>query len=293
MLAIIDMIDRGLVSNNQFPISPELVGLFNGNWNHLVRSGHTLNFALPFFHLKNESSNVWNLKTLKGFDNVLTSSNSIKSLSSLKKYVLYGELAHDFYQYLIIDENRKAARNEIIGRYFPNIASSSSIRSYDYIENINSQILNDDPANYRRRIQELLNRSKEEVESESFVRAGAFKKQIPILYNNTCAITGLKVETSINASMIDACHIVPWAESHNDTVTNGISLCPNMHRAFDRGLISIDDSYKIILSEAFVEADSPFNISQFRNQKLILPAEDRFRPYLSNLEWHRQRWGFV
>ncbi|MFC4198185.1 HNH endonuclease [Pedobacter jamesrossensis] len=32
---------------------------------------------------------------------------------------------------------------------------------------------------------------------------------------------------------------VPFNVSHNDKVTNGIALCPNLHRAFDRGLVSI------------------------------------------------------
>lgn len=292
MLALVDMIDGGLVIDNQFEISPELVGLFKGNWNQLVKTGHTPNFALPFYHLHNEKSSAWKLLTYPGFENALTVSNSIKSLSALREYVRYGQLADELFHYLLDATNRVVFRAAIIEKYFPNQKTTSKTNSYQFIEDIQTQIVNEDPSSYRQRIHRLLNQSKEEIEAETFVREGAFKKQIPILYNNTCAVTGLKVNTTLNASMIDACHIVPWAESHDDTVTNGISLCPNLHRAFDRGLVAIDQNYRVMLSDAFIESKSPFNLSQFRNQQLILPSESRFRPSKENLAWHRHRWGF-
>ncbi len=285
------MIERELVINNKFSISPELVGLFKGNWNNLVRTRHTPNFALPFFHLKNEPSKVWSLKTIVGFENALTSSNSVKSLSALSEYVEYGELTNEFYLFLLDKVNRAFVRAEIVKRYFPEVGLPDN-SSYDYLETINSQILNDPPKKYKKRIQKLLGQSKEEIEVEGFIREGAFKKQIPILYNNTCAITGLRVETTFNASMIDACHIVPWAESHNDTISNGISLCPNLHRAFDRGLVAVDNDYKTMISGQFEESDSPFNLSQFGHQSLILPYDKKYWPSRENLEWHRKRWGF-
>ncbi|WP_201288840.1 HNH endonuclease signature motif containing protein [Polaribacter septentrionalilitoris] len=40
--------------------------------------------------------------------------------------------------------------------------------------------------------------------------------------------------------MIDACHIVPFSISNDDTIPIGISLSPNLYRAFDRGLITIN-----------------------------------------------------
>lgn len=61
--------------------------------------------------------------------------------------------------------------------------------------------------------------------------------------------------------MIDACHIVPFSESYNDIVTNGIALCPNLHRAFDSGLISIDENYKVIVSNTFIEERNNYSIA--------------------------------
>lgn len=33
----------------------------------------------------------------------------------------------------------------------------------------------------------------------------------------------------------------------DDTIGNGLSLCPNLHHAFDRGLIAIDDEYRVLV----------------------------------------------
>lgn len=33
----------------------------------------------------------------------------------------------------------------------------------------------------------------------------------------------------MNAQLVDACHIVPFAISKDDTINNGISLSPNLH----------------------------------------------------------------
>lgn len=250
------------------------------------------NFSLPFYHLSNEKSQVWKLITYPGLEQAMTTSNSIKSFSALREFVRYGKLAEEFFLYLQDKVNREVTRAAILEKYFP-YQNQTRSNSYEFIEEIELQIVNDDPATYRQRIQTLLHQSsKEEIEAETFVREAAFKRQISQHYNETCSITGLKVEMAINASMIDACHIVNWAESHDDTITNGLSLCPNLHRAFDRGLVSVNNDYQVMLSDNFVESNSPFNLSQFKNQRLLLPTEFKHHPSRENLEWHRKKWGF-
>ncbi|MEK6546248.1 MAG: HNH endonuclease [Nitrospinota bacterium] len=87
--------------------------------------------------------------------------------------------------------------------------------------------------------------------------------------------------------MIDACHIIPFSESYDDTITNGIALCPNLHRAFDRGLISIDNNYKVMVSKKIIETNSKYSLKQFKGKKILLPKEIRFYLKLANIEWHR------
>jgi putative restriction endonuclease len=88
---------------------------------------------------------------------------------------------------------------------------------------------------------------------------------------------------------MDACHIEPFATSHDDTITNGIYLCPTLHRAFDRHLISIDENYRLIISKAFIErSDSPYSIKQFEGKVILLPADRNHYPSQEKLQKHRE-----
>lgn len=89
----------------------------------------------------------------------------------------------------------------------------------------------------------------------------------------------MKVESINSISMIDACHIVPFSESYNDTITNGIPLCPNLHRAFDRGLIGIDDNYRVLISRSWKESQSPYLIKQFEGKQILLPENSNMYHY--------------
>ena len=124
-------------------------------------------------------------------------------------------------------------------------------------------------------------------EEEIFIRNGAFRKVVPRIYNQSCCISGMRIISTLEIQMVDACHIVPFSESHDDTISNGISLCPNLHRAFDRGLIAIDNDFKLIVSNKFSEAEMEYSITQYAQKTIMLPTNVRYHPAKSNLEWHR------
>lgn len=98
----------------------------------------------------------------------------------------------------------------------------------------------------------------------------------------------MRVESTTNAQLVDACHIVPIAISKDDTITNGISLSPNLHRAYDRGLITINADYIVRISPAIREKESPYSLRQFDDKHIILPNDVKFYPSLENLSWHRK-----
>jgi len=88
---------------------------------------------------------------------------------------------------------------------------------------------------------------------ETEARSAVFQSRVPKIYNYTCAISLLRVTATSGVQMIDACHITPWSSSKNDTIQNGISLTPTLHRAFDRKLIGINADSRVVVSCAFVE----------------------------------------
>ena len=101
----------------------------------------------------------------------------------------------------------------------------------------------------------------------------------------------MRIITDADIQMIDACHIVPFSESHDDTITNGISLCPNLHRAFDRGLISLDTEYRVLV-KSFTEQENFYSIKQFDGRQILLPNNKQYFPSQENIAAHRLRHNF-
>ncbi len=119
LLSVMRAIELGLVSENKFLITDQLIGLFYNSWKELVRSNHTAQFHLPFYHLTNDESNIWQIQKLPGFDaNALTSSRSIKSLAALRQYVAYGKLRDDVFLKWLDPVHRELARNYLLHTYF-------------------------------------------------------------------------------------------------------------------------------------------------------------------------------
>ena len=128
-----------------------------------------------------------------------------------------------------------------------------------------------------------------ETEEEVYVRSGLFKRLVPQVYKQTCAISGMQLGSTFGHSFIDACHIVPFSISHDDRVTNGLALCPNIHRAFDRGLIAIDEEYRVMLSAHILEDRAHnYSLTKFNHQRILLPANQFTWPDHELLQWHRQ-----
>jgi putative restriction endonuclease len=289
ILAVLKAFEKGLITENKIFITPELVSYFRDYWNALVKTGHSPNFALPFFHLKNEKSGLWHLKCAPGFENAITSSNSIQSLNALREYVYYASFDTKFFLQVTNSQKRQQFQKFILENYFNRVSFPALDEMMDSIVN---EIRNGNPQAAQVSAKKVLNCSKEDQEEQVFIRSHSFKKQITQIYSNTCAISRLRVDSIANVSMIDACHIVPFSESHNDHLTNGIALSPNMHRAFDRGLISIDNQFKVLVSNSFRETDSTHSIRQFEGKEIVLPRNRKYAPERSNLEQHRKRFNF-
>lgn len=288
ILSIIQLIAKGVIINNRIFITPELVLTFKQNWNQLVETGHKRNFSLPFFHLRSEP--FWYLVTKPGREISTTSSKSIKSFKSLKESIAFAEIDRDLFFLLKETSNQLWFERLLLENYFPHIPLGYQRPQINYEEErIENEILNEPKETYLNHIknlQEIL--EEDEFEEEIFVRGGMFKKTIPKIYDFTCSITGMKIESSYNVQMIDACHIYPFSISNDDTVTNGIALSPTLHRAFDRGLITINSNYLVRVSPTINEFGSNFTLSQYEGQQIILPVKEKWYPSIEALNWHNK-----
>jgi putative restriction endonuclease len=117
-------------------------------------------------------------------------------------------------------------------------------------------------------------------------RDAAFATAVKAAYENTCAVTGLKIINGGGRPEVQAAHIRPVASAGPDSVRNGLALSGTVHWMFDRGLISLDEDYAILMAGDRV----PEPVHQLINpdHRLRLPARPEFRPHPQFLEYHRE-----
>jgi len=114
-----------------------------------------------------------------------------------------------------------------------------------------------------------------------------FREMVLSNYNSSCAITGISIPALLVAS-----HIKPWAVDQQQRLNpaNGVCLSALYDKAFDRGLITIDTSYKVLLSQQVKEyTTKEFYMTHFgevENQTILLPG--KYLPNGDFLEWHRE-----
>ena len=124
----------------------------------------------------------------------------------------------------------------------------------------------------------------EQLVSRPF-RDRAFSAAVKSAYHDTCAMTGLKIINGGGRSEVQAAHIRPVEQRGPDSVRNGIALSGTMHWMFDRGLISVDDDYSLLLAKDRL----PDTVGRLLgdNTSLLLPDRLEMCPHPKFLDYHR------
>ena len=105
-------------------------------------------------------------------------------------------------------------------------------------------------------------------------------------YRSKCAVCSLP-----EPDLLVASHIIPWSEdvSLRMNPRNGICMCALHDKAFDKGLITIGDDYKLVISKIIKRLHNEPSIQRgftvYNDRKIILP--DKFIPELEFIEFHR------
>lgn len=117
-------------------------------------------------------------------------------------------------------------------------------------------------------------------------RDRAFQRHVRQAYDNRCAVTGLRLINGGGRPEVQAAHIRPVEMKGPDTVRNGIALTGTAHWLFDRGLISFEDDYRLLISPHGVPDDLGKLI--LPDRRLIVPMNADWRPHPIYLTWHRE-----
>ncbi len=123
------------------------------------------------------------------------------------------------------------------------------------------------------------------VQTTARVGQNFFRAAVLSAYDQKCCITGLSIPRLLVAS-----HIVPWSHDPANRVNprNGLSLSALHDRAFDAGLLTINENMTIRVSPAYSE-DEFFSgtVAAYHGQPIRLP--EKFSPDPNFLAYHREQ----
>ncbi len=235
---------------------------------------------LPFFHLK--SDKFWHLYAKVGNEQLLAMTKQVNSMTHLAGIIAFASLDKELFLLLHNAEAREALRKKIIEVYFPEQTElfRAVIAENQEINNIKNLLLESAENKNLDISKNITNTPKRNI---------AFRRAIIRLYNYTCAACRLRIITLDGETVVEAAHIFPFTKSFDDSIGNGLSLCPLHHWSFDKGLFTIDDNYKIIVGKNFEErGNEAFLLSSLQAKEILLPKEKPFRPSLTMIRWHRE-----
>jgi len=122
-------------------------------------------------------------------------------------------------------------------------------------------------------------------EVKTRINQNVFRKIVMVNYSSKCAITGIDIPDLLVAS-----HIIPWCKNEQERLNpeNGICLSPLYDRAYDKGYISINENFEIIISTTIKEKHSlEYHAKHFAvltGTKINLPQ--KYNPKKEFLQYH-------
>ena len=275
LLALLAEVEHGRVTNNLFTLTPELVASFQLHWRTLV-TGNSWQpkIIYPYRYLIQEK--FWQLvrsdQPVPAAD--LGHPTSIGQLSGL---VDGGRFTSDLWHLLQDTVALGALRHHLVATYFPEHGEAAAeYMPADPLFHEAERLLAEANAKFR------IHKRRETETDGYFVRHALFPRVIKSLYRQSCAVCRLSVTTP-RKTMVQAAHIMDFAESLSDDPQNGIALCPNHHWAFDAGGISIADNHTLMVS-GNLDAGDGFSR---HGAVLLLPEQAQFAPAPEALAWHR------
>ena len=281
LLAIVELIEQGQIHENKVSPSPDLFEIFMRYWS--IVTDRRPNLALPFFHLKRDG--FWHLHANTRYETALRVATQIKTVSRLREIVAYARFDDELFCLLTNAHDREVIRQTLIDTYFTDFKADieSLITEEQQIGEYRQALLQQVEQTFSS-LQSLV-----PTESEDPIRTAGFRQAIMRIYDYTCAVCQLYVLTLDGKSVTEAAHIIPFNISGNNDVRNGISLCRLHHWSFDRGLISVDRNYKVIISEFMLErGPTEWLLTTMRGKSILLPEHNELYPAQEALAWHRE-----
>lgn len=119
-------------------------------------------------------------------------------------------------------------------------------------------------------------------------RDTAFSGVVLDNYGYTCAVTGQRFH-SPDHTEADGAHIIGKEVRGTDDPRNGIALAKSVHWAFDRGIFTVSDKYKVVINPRARSASiANFPLLEMDGQEIRLPGDSYYWPHPEALAWHKR-----
>ena len=260
LLTVIDLAERGVLLENKVRYDDTLDGF--REYAVAIRPDVRLDPWFPFYHLK--TSPFWSLDRS---DNIRPTHSAMQGRSVA--------LAPELHRLLCSDANaRFELRKALIEHWF----SDDRAAVWSVIERRQS------PNRYERDLRQAQDVVPFDGVTDS-ARSGAFRRLVLETYDYRCAATGWRILLPDRRAIVEAAHLIPWRESHDDRPSNGIALTPTFHRALDWHLIAPGPDMKWHVSKVLdkrIRDNQGF--LELEGQPVLLPGA-RHRPTQQALEW--------
>ena len=120
------------------------------------------------------------------------------------------------------------------------------------------------------------------------VRDRVFRTRVLKAYDRRCAFTGFQFINGGGRAEVEAAHIKSVGAKGPDVVQNGLALSGTVHWMFDRGLLSVADDQRILMSNQINDVDGVRKILA-PDGRARFPENAKERPDPVFLRWHREQ----
>ena len=285
LLSILDLIASGAISRNFIEPSFELAETFAGYMLKVMPIGTTRSMSYPFYHLY--SADFWHPVSQPNIPH--ETGRTVSSVKRLRELYLGARFDDDLYPLLVMESSREKLRTVLITKYFAE-ELQTALREQAYV--------NTNASKYSTALISTAAEASPAYTSGSVineqlgtrVRSQGFRKAIVTLYNHRCSLCGIRMLTPEGHTIVEAAHIVPWSESHDDRPQNGIAMCRLCHWSFDEGLMGVGDEYEVLVSKAVRQDNNfPGHMETLSGRGIFKPENSQFWPDMKNLEKHRKK----
>ena len=276
LLALLDLFEQGVIKENRITYSPELLELF-GEYFDAVRSENDQPTPInPFFYLRGDG--FWHHHSKSGQDAVLRALSGPPGITAFQAISDYVFLDDELFALLRDPVARSQLRSVLLNRYFADRRATVIA-----IADRESAI-----AKYQRQLNEG-SRVAEGTDILETIRDAAFSRVVRRAYDYRCAACGLRVVLEGGLYIVDAAHLIPFAESHDDDPRNGIALCKNHHWAMDRNLIGPGtDRRWHVTSSLDDRLEGQRDLINLNGRSILLPHDPRYYPKDVALLWRER-----